>query len=464
MSDNNDLSFLLKKALTKVTAPYTREAKSLRRRQRMSRSRREYAFARYSSMTIRKAAFRVMEQAYLSASNGGRLPVKARQIMYKARPLILELTDKPWKQSTQNYFTQTLLIAYMDLHPEKTAMWDVVFDARGHIEEPHTGKVVGLGTLNVRSYINDWVTEIPPLTLSNVEMGIKTVGPGNRYKFALFIEKEGFDSLLKAARIQERFDIAVMSTKGMSVTASRSLVEELSESGVTILVAHDCDKTGFSICHTLHNDTRRYTFAREPNVHCLGLRLAEAQQMGLASESVHYSKRVYKGRLKECGATEDECSFIIGDGKDGKRIELDAMDSQTFIGWLERKFAEHGVQKVIPDKATLEAAYKLAILRGQANTAIAQIQQAWNQNGHGHAAPEEIEELVKNTIEGTTFSWDDAINLLAGNKVEEETETAPEEETTEAEAATDAEEHNPLMDIIGEMFFKPGHNSEESEE
>ena len=174
MSDNNDLSFLLKKALTKVTAPYTREAKSLRRRQRMSRSRREYAFTRSSSMTIRRAAFRVMEQAYLSASNGGRLPVKARQIMYKARPLILDLTDRPWKQSTQNYFTQTLLIAYMDLHPEKTATWDVVFDARGHIEEPHTGKVVGLGTLNVRSYINDWVTEIPPLTLSNVEMGIKT--------------------------------------------------------------------------------------------------------------------------------------------------------------------------------------------------------------------------------------------------------------------------------------------------
>jgi hypothetical protein len=423
--DSNDLNTLLRKALTKVTAPYTREAKSLKRKQRLSRARREHAFTKYTSMSIRTAAFRVMDQAYLAASNNGRLPAKARQIMYKARPLILDLTDRPWDhKSTPRYFTQQLLPEYMELHPEKTATWDVVFDARGHIEEPHTGKVVGLGTLNVRSYINDWVTEIPPLRLNGIEIGIKTMGPGNRYKFALFIEKEGFDSLFKAARIQQRFDIAIMSTKGMSVTASRSLVEELSDNGVTILVAHDCDKAGFSICHTLHNDTRRYTFASEPDVHCLGLRLAEAREMGLQSESVNFRKRVYKNRLRECGATEEECDFIIGDGREGKRIELDAMDSQLMIAWLERKFAEHGVRKVVPDKETLEAAYKLAILRREGNNAIARIQHAWDQNGHGHTPPEDIEDLVRKRIEGTDLAWDDAINGLI--PVDEEQTDSPE--------------------------------------
>ena len=61
----------------------------------------------------------------------------------------------------------------------------------------------------------------------------------------LFVEKEGFKPLLRAARIAERFDCAPMSTKGMSVIAARELVEWLSAQGVRILVAHDFDRSGF---------------------------------------------------------------------------------------------------------------------------------------------------------------------------------------------------------------------------
>src|ERR1700759_3498962 len=51
-----------------------------------------------------------------------------------------------------------------------------------------------------------------------------TMGPQHRYAAVLFIEKEGFAPLLRAARIAERFDIAIMSTKGMSTTAARQLL------------------------------------------------------------------------------------------------------------------------------------------------------------------------------------------------------------------------------------------------
>lgn len=40
---------------------------------------------------IRDAAFQVMEQAYLKASDNNSLPANARQIMYAARPLIMEI-------------------------------------------------------------------------------------------------------------------------------------------------------------------------------------------------------------------------------------------------------------------------------------------------------------------------------------------------------------------------------------
>ncbi|MBA2528203.1 MAG: hypothetical protein H0V18_20830 [Pyrinomonadaceae bacterium] len=406
----NDLNALLRRAITKAAAPYTRVMKNNRRRERISSSRRERLYTRNSEMSVRSAAYKVMERAYMAASAQNTLPANARQIMYRARPLIQELTDKMWTNSS--YFTQTLLPDFIKAHRELTSTWDVVYDARGHIEEPHTAKRVDLGTLAVRRYTNDWVTQIPSLTLDHVELGINTVGPGNRYKFALFIEKEGFDALLSRSTIKERYDMAVMSCKGMSVTAGRQLVESLSEEGVTILVAHDCDKSGFSICHTLHTDTRRFTFDSAPNVKCLGLRLDDARRMGLASESVSYRKRAYKDRLRECGATVEECDFIIGDRKKGTRIELNAMDSQQFIDWLELKFAEHGVTKVVPNQATLEAAYKRAILVMLANDAIGSVQSAWNENGHGVSIPDDLEQQVRIQVEGTELSWDAAIMKL----------------------------------------------------
>ncbi len=73
------------------------------------------------------------------------------------------------------------------------------------------------------------------------------------------------------------------------MTAARQLVERLSERGVTVLVLRDFDKAGFSIVHTMQADTRRYRFQTRPRVVDLGLRLADAEAMGLESEPVHYA-------------------------------------------------------------------------------------------------------------------------------------------------------------------------------
>jgi hypothetical protein len=67
--------------------------------------------------------------------------------MYAARPHIEERTGKPLKDT---YFTQTLLPDYI---AENDVNWDVVYDDRGHFREPHTGTVIGLGTLAVRDYL-----------------------------------------------------------------------------------------------------------------------------------------------------------------------------------------------------------------------------------------------------------------------------------------------------------------------
>jgi hypothetical protein len=237
-------------AVRTVTKPWTTQKRQAMR-EGATRVRALEALRRQAQepvMNVKQAAYAVMEEAYLKASGGGRYSANARQIMYAARPLIIALTGKPqpWKQSS--YFTQDLLNEYIDEHPDICAQWDVVFDARGHFQEPHTGAQFGIGTLEVRDYLRSWHGHMSePPQPPRVSPAIPTSGPQHRYRFALFIEKEGFNPLLAQARIAERYDLPVMSTKGMTVTAARQLAEALAVKGVTILVLHDFDKSGLDI-------------------------------------------------------------------------------------------------------------------------------------------------------------------------------------------------------------------------
>jgi hypothetical protein len=238
-------------------------------------------------MFVNEAAFQVMEEAYLAASDNGQLPVKARQIMYAARPTILELTDKD--RLDDAYFTQTLLPNYMEEHD--CSDWDVVWDARGVFYEPHTGRAVPIGTVEVRQYLGERPDDGAPAIAVANNSWCRTKGPEHRYSTVLFVEKEGFAPLLQRARIAERYDLAVMSTKGISTTAARLLLDRLVDRGVErVLALHDFDISGFSILGTLAADGRRYTFANTIPIIDLGLRLVDVRAMDLESEPVVFEQ------------------------------------------------------------------------------------------------------------------------------------------------------------------------------
>ncbi len=192
--------------------------------------------------------------------------------MYAARPHIQTTADRDLGARFDQYFTQQLLPEYIEAHG---VVWNVVYDARGHFHEPHTEEEIALGTLQVRNYLNGIrAYEIPELEFKLSEKHFPTCGPRHRYGAVLFIEKEGFMPLFEEVKLAERYDIAIMSTKGMSVTASRRLVEELcARHKIPLLLLHDFDKSGFSIAGTLQRDTRRYAFSSSFEIHDLGLRL-----------------------------------------------------------------------------------------------------------------------------------------------------------------------------------------------
>jgi DNA topoisomerase VI subunit A len=64
--------------------------------------------------------------------------------------------------------------------------------------------------------------------------------------------------------LAEKYDLAIMSSKGMSVTAARRLADKIcSQYKIPLLILHDFDIAGFSIAATLGANTRRYSFQNQ---------------------------------------------------------------------------------------------------------------------------------------------------------------------------------------------------------
>jgi hypothetical protein len=233
----------------------------------------------------------------------------------------------------------------------------------------------------------------------------------------LFVEKEGFHRQIQQAQIQERFDVMLMSTKGMSVVAARKLLDDLAARVAAgridkILLAHDFDVSGFGIFSTLGMDSRRYTFSGRLPLIDIGLRLTDIREMDLASEPVAIQNWDADAvRLAERGATEEELA-VMTPNKDGQgqRVELNAMTAPQFIAFLERKLAQHGAGKVVPNESVLaEHAGRIlereAAARWLATMPLTAIP----------AVPDGLAEQVRTLLEADpTLAWDDAVALLLG--------------------------------------------------
>ncbi len=348
----------------------------------------------------------------------------------------MEATGK--SELDSRYFTQTILPEYIASNSVATADWDVTYDARGHFAEPHTKIITPLGTLDVRNYLakvaNHTVDELDAGDLlTDLSVSFPTCGPENRFIAVLFIEKEGFMPLFEKAKLAERFDIAIMSTKGMPVVACRHLADELcGKHGRPLLVGHDFDKSGFSILATLNGDSNannldseynRYEFCHDIEVIDLGLRLSDVCAYNLESEPVSYKKSDPSSNLRANGATTEEIAFLCDRksyNRQGRRVELNAFTSGDFIAWIEKKLKQHGIAKVVPDAATLQTAYRramqIAIVQQQLPSIIAEA----SEQATGAELPKALDKIVRKALKANpSQSWDEAIAAAAAEAATE---------------------------------------------
>jgi hypothetical protein len=383
-------------AIESATSKWTKQKKSEERHRGMVRYRAS-RMTKEPRTTQRDAAWEVLEEAYMAASNAGKLPAMARQIYYQARPKIMAMTDD--KQLAYGYFSQTLLPDYIE---ENGVNWNVVYDARGHFEEPHTNVSIGCGTIGVQDYLRHMGD--PKVVEAALKSGhVNTFGPRGNIAAVLFCEKEGFNPLFKSVDLANRWDLMIISTKGVSVTAARQLIE--TGGSVPLFVLHDFDVAGFMIFGTLSRDTRRYRFSRFMNPISLGLRRDDID--GLEREPAAATKTdnyTLSGQLRENGATEEEIAILLEE-----RVELNALTSGALIEMIETKLKAYGLQKVVPSANLLADAYVAFHKSQKLGRAFNELK---NMSGEDVEVPKDLEDRVRKLLEEYPhLRWDDAVRL-----------------------------------------------------
>jgi hypothetical protein len=389
-------------AVETATSKWTRQKKSEERHPGMIRYRAS-RMTREPRTTQKDAASQIMEEAYRAASGGVRqLPAKARQIFYQARPKIMAMTED--KQLRYQYFSQTLLLDYIEEHGVD---WNVVYDARGHFEEPHTNRSIGCGTIEVGNYLHAMQEpDIVPAEFADANIDI--IGPSGNLSAVFFCEKEGFNPLFKTVNLANRYDLMIISTKGVSVTAARQLIDNIcGDHDLPLFVLHDFDVAGFLILGTLQRDTRRYQFSNTFEVIDLGLRLEE--MAGLEREPAAASRisaDILRRQLAENGATDAEIAILLSE-----RVELNAVTSDALIEMIERKLKAYGLKKVIPDDDLLAKTYRAFHHSQQLRVKFEQINDEFEEIGI--KVPRNLKKQIRAILdEHSDLRWDDALQIV----------------------------------------------------
>jgi hypothetical protein len=322
-----DPGSLIGDAIWTAVKPLYKEAK---RQERVARAPRRSYYAPEPKVSQKDIVFSVLPQAIRNAG----VHFSARDLYYATRPLAYDHADwEVGKRLEYSYFSQTLLTEYQESNGPIAGLWR---DPRGNLHEPHTGKSVALGTREVAAYA------LPEYTFDKI----------------LYVEKEGEWPKLQAARLAERYDVAIASAKGYPVEAVRDLFKRAERGDYQLFVFHDADIDGYEIARVLREATRRMPY-HSVEVIDIGLTVEDALEMGLDSEPFSRKKGVPYVLRRRLSVIAEEY-FIHRQ----ERFELNAILPDTRrIEYIERKLEENGVRgKVIPPEDALaerlEAMYR----------------------------------------------------------------------------------------------------------
>ena len=332
-----------------------------------------------------------LEQAIAKASGNGEYRFSLRQLYYAVRPYVIRESGR---EPDYNYFCRDLVGGYEARHGDIPLMYR---DERGTLYHPHRGEDIPIGTIAVENYRK------PLWTFNKV----------------LYIEKEGFFNVLKERKIPEKYDMALLTSKGYASRAVRDLLDALGEHAeeeIIFFCIHDADAYGTTIYETLQNETGARP-GRKVKIINLGLEPEEAVAMELEIEKVEKSGR----RRGVASYIESQWEGWL----QRNRVELNAMSTPQFLAWLEEKLQRYDKGKVIPPESvlrenleqSLEAGISRAIAQeileqhnhtGRVAEAVRQVKADWEERLTG------LEERVREELRQEPVShWQDIVEDLS---------------------------------------------------
>jgi hypothetical protein len=411
----NDITDAFKKVTRDVTKKWAKQRKAEDRGNR-NRSSRVHIYSDRVAFT--DAARKILPAGYLHASGNGKYTVDKRQFYYAVRDQFLKATGR---EITADYFSQTLLVQYMNRHPRETAHWKITASPRGTLTIPNTGEDtltrIPCGTIAIEAHLRGAKKPIAPFDGLDKLFRVQwpSLAEGQRYQGVLYIEKEGFDPQLREARIAERFDIAIVSCKGQSVAAARRFVDHVCSvgGGVPLFVAHDLDKSGFEISqrlttvsdHAVEKGLVKYWFQNEIDVTDLGLRLKDAEEYDLKTEYVEFNGHFADDSI----ATKEEREFL----RSHRRVELNAFTAPQFIEWLVKKLSQYLPGRLIPDDKILTDAYRRALALVRINQAVEESSKKAIEEAQAAEIPNDLREklvgMMVDNKEDSSEAWDAAL-------------------------------------------------------
>ena len=261
-----------------------------------------------------------LDEAVSKASGNGTIRFSERQLYYVARPLVM---DELGEELTYSNFGTVIT----DYEKENGDIGGMYRDCRGSLYTPHSRETLPMGTLSVEQYHR------PKYTFNKI----------------LYIEKEGIFEILKDVQFPERYDCALLTSKGYASRAIKDLIDMLGESAeeLEVYCIHDCDKAGTMIYQTLVQETKSRG-ARKIKVIDLGLNPKEVKEMGLQVESVKANKT----------KSSDSLDKVDKHWLQTNRVELNAMTSPQFVAWIEKKFDQYACSKIVPQEDVLRGELK----------------------------------------------------------------------------------------------------------
>jgi hypothetical protein len=285
------------------------------------RARRKAGGAGARARSAKQIVLDHLDEGIAKAGGGGRY--SPRQLYYAIRDYVPQEIGEPlhWKN-----FQEILTDVEAELGHDLPG---IARDPRGTLYHPHTHEAISLGTMAVEQYAR----------------------PAWTFNKLLYIEKEGYFSILQAAGWPERHDCALLTAKGFATRAARDVIDLLADTDepITIFAAHDADSSGTCIYQALQEATRARP-ARRIQVVNLGLEPWEGLELGLPVEQT----------LRKEGAPRAPVGqYVWAKGPQWEpwlqdnRIELNSMTTPAFIAWLDAKVAAHGPGKLIPPDGVL---------------------------------------------------------------------------------------------------------------